>query len=69
MGAFHSCSGIVDLDLPGGLQAIEADAFHACTGLETLVPPSSLASAGDGSNYFGGSFSGCTRLALVLVPD
>ena len=65
--AFVGCSGIVDLDLPEGLQTIGLGAFQSCTGLGTLVLPASLVSIDGG--YYGGSFEGCTRLARVLAPD
>ena len=81
--AFHSCSSIVDLDLPAGLQSLDEGVFadYPGIGLETvvrafwrrLVLPASLASIGDGDSDGDsdddGSFDGCTCLARVLAPD
>ena len=49
-GAFAGCTSLVNITLPGKLQAIGADAFKGCTGLASIGLPASLTSIG--SNAF-----------------
>eukprot|EP00980_Cylindrotheca_fusiformis_P027311 scaffold19863_cov136-Cylindrotheca_fusiformis.AAC.1 len=76
-GAFRGCSGLVSVELPDGLQAIEtlpsgylpvglleigAGSFQNCDSIETLPIPSTVFSIGSRA------FRNCSRLKYLKMP-
>ena len=59
--AFHGCTGLTSVTIPGSLTSIGESAFYDCTGLTSVSIPSSVTSIGDLA------FHGCTGLTEIQV--
>eukprot|EP00980_Cylindrotheca_fusiformis_P002664 scaffold623_cov83-Cylindrotheca_fusiformis.AAC.1 len=62
-GVFKDCSGLIFVDLPEGLQVIEAELFSFCESLPTIKIPSSVIEIGDQA------FDGCNSLSTIKIPS
>ena len=85
VGAFMSCTGVTEVDLPDGLTVIEREAFDGCKNLVRVSLPQSLTTIGDGAfgytaikemelpslvNSIGNyAFSSCRQLEQVKMPE
>eukprot|EP00980_Cylindrotheca_fusiformis_P007494 scaffold1553_cov52-Cylindrotheca_fusiformis.AAC.2 len=62
-GVFKYCIGLISVDLPEGLQVIEAYLFYGCQSLPTIKIPSSVIEIGDKA------FGGCNSLSTIKIPS
>ena len=61
--AFHSCSGLTQINIGDGVTSIGNYAFYGCSGLTSITIPDSVTSIG---NY---AFNGCNSLTSITIPD
>ena len=65
-GCFPECTNLVEIDIPSSVTEMGAGCFGGCTNLKTITIPSSVTYWRDSSRgYYGGSFSGCTKLESI----
>ena len=85
VGAFMSCTGVTEVDLPDGLTVIEREAFDGCKNLVRVSLPQSLTTIGDWAfgytaikemelpslvNSIGNNaFFSCRQLEQVKMPE
>lgn len=61
--AFHGCTGLTSVAIPGSVTSIREYAFRGCTGLTSVTIPNSVTEI----SY--NVFEGCTALTSVLIPS
>ena len=62
-GAFGSCVGITEIQLPSTLSTIGEVAFYGCSGLSSITIPDNVTSIRDHA------FEGCTGLTSIDIPE
>lgn len=62
-GAFHSCSDIVSVVLPDGIESLDKSAFAGCTKLEEVCIPSSVKEIGENA------FWNCIGISRIELPQ
>ena len=62
-GAFHGCSSLTGITIPGSVTSIEYGAFYNCSSLTSIVIPDSVTSIGDSA------FDGCSSLTGITISD
>ncbi len=60
--AFHDCTGLTSVVIPGSVTNIGSSAFSGCTGLTSVVISENVAAIG------AAAFSGCSGLTSVVIP-
>ena len=63
--AFYRCSAVSGLHRPASVATVKGSAFKGCTALETVVMESIKVQF----TLYAFTFSGCTSLAAISVPD
>lgn len=61
--AFHECSSLTSIELPGSVTSIGAGAFSGCSGLTSIELPEGVTSI----RY--SAFSGCSSLTSIELPE
>ena len=69
-GSFANCTNLVQATIGRGVESMGRNDFSGCTALERVIfkKPSSVVKI-DGINVLEGSFSKCTSLKEVEIPD
>ena len=62
-GAFHDCSGLTSITIPGSVTSIGARAFQYCYELTSIEIPNSVTTIGDNAFY------SCSGLTSIVIPN
>ena len=62
-GAFSSCSGLTNIEIPNSVTSIDGHAFSGCSGLTSIKLPNSIKSIGSSA------FQNCTGLTNIEIAD
>lgn len=72
-GAFYHCTTLTSVVIPGSVKEIMDGAFTGCMGLTELIIGEGIEKIGRSTtgdmDYFIGTFSGCTSLQTVEIPN
>jgi hypothetical protein len=61
--AFEYCASLVTINVPNGIESVEAKTFAGCVSLQEVILPDSIKVIGD---Y---SFSGCNKIDEIVIPN